>query len=459
MTLSSFDGRQWHRTESDRLVDFGNETLLGSAQPGTATGGAPTLLDVSLVVGAMRETRLPIATFPRTLTIDGPWKYDENRDEVVGSRPTTDGMTYSMQVQVPNLSAAELANATVGHPPGGDDYLAVPTSGHATDVRALAAQITADATSPYEQAMMLQAFFRSTVNFEYDTRVAPARTDDAVWDFIQSRRGYCVQFASAMAVMARTLGIPSRVAVGFLPGDPAKDDSGAYVVTGHQAHAWPELYFQGFGWVRFEPTPAVQSGAPPAWSDPTQGGSSAAGPSLDDLIHGGTGATSGTTATPTHAPGTAGRGGQTTSWAAVAAGGLGAMLLLGGGAWFAVTRSRRARTLTSEDAWRRLRHALARREVSWSDATTPRQAVLAVRDHLVERTGGDLEPDAREALVHLASAVERGRYAPRPVAPPSAQLHTWIDEVVVGLEARLAAGRVNDRSGRAAGPTAPRAGT
>jgi len=459
MTLSSFDGREWHRTESDQLVGFGADTLLGSAPQDAATGGEPTLLDVSLVVGGMRETRLPISTFPRTLQIDGPWQYDENRDEVVGGRPTTDGMTYSMRVQVPNLTADELASASVGDPPGDDDYLAVPVSGHSADVRTLAAEITADSTSPYEQAMKLQAFFRSTANFEYDTRVAPARSDDAVWDFIQSRRGYCVQFASAMAVMARTLGIPSRVAVGFLPGDLAKDDTGEYVVTGHQAHAWPELYFEGIGWVRFEPTPAVQSGAPPIWSDPAQGGSSAVGPSLDDLIHGGSGVTPGATATPTQAPGTGGRGDDAAGWAAVAGGALGALLLLGGGAWYAVTRSRRAATLTSEDAWRGLRRALARREVTWSDATTPRQAVLAVRDHLVERTGGDLEPDAREALVHLASAVERGRYAPRPVAPPSAQLRSWIDEVLAGLEARLAAARVNDRSGRAAGPTVPRSGT
>ena len=459
MTLSSFDGREWHRTESDRLVGFGADTLLGSALPGTTTGGDPTLLDVSLVVGGMRETRLPIATFPRTLQIDGPWQYDANRDEVVGSKPTTDGLTYSMRVQVPKLTAHDLANASVGNPPGDDDYLAVPDSGHAADVRTLAAQITADATSPYEQAMKLQAFFRSTANFEYDTRVAPARSNDAVWDFIQSRHGYCVHFATAMAVMARTLGIPSRVAVGFLPGDLAQDGSGVYVVTGHQAHAWPELYFQGFGWVRFEPTPAVQSGAPPLWSDPTQGGSSGAGASLDDLIHGGSRGTPGATATPTQAPGGGGRGDDAGGWAAVAGGTLAALLLLGGAAFSVVTRSRRASTLTSEDAWRRLRRALARREVTWSDATTPRQAVLAVRDHLVERTGGDLEPDARAALVNLASAVERGRYAPRPVAPPSAQLHTWIDEVLAGLEARLAPARVSGRPGPAVGPTAPRAGT
>jgi transglutaminase-like putative cysteine protease len=72
-----------------------------------------------------------------------------------------------------------------------------------------------------------------------------------------------------MTMMARTLGIPARVGVGFLPGDNNGD--GTYVVTGRKSHAWPELYFAGQGWVRFEPTPAVQSGLPPLWSDPFAG--------------------------------------------------------------------------------------------------------------------------------------------------------------------------------------------
>src|SRR5690606_21104862 len=68
---------------------------------------------------------------------------------------------------------------------------------------------------------------------------------------------------------SRTLDIPSRIGVGFLPGERAED--GTYVVTGRLAHAWPELYFEGHGWVRFEPTPATQTGPPPVWADPFTG--------------------------------------------------------------------------------------------------------------------------------------------------------------------------------------------
>ena len=80
----------------------------------------------------------------------------------------------------------------------------------------------AGATSPYRQALALRDYFRSGL-FQYDTTVDPVDTPDAIADFLRDRRGFCVQFASAYAVMARSLGIPSRVAVGFTPGEPADE--------------------------------------------------------------------------------------------------------------------------------------------------------------------------------------------------------------------------------------------
>jgi hypothetical protein len=77
-----------------------------------------------------------------------------------------------------------------------------------------------------------------------------------------SRSGYCEQFAGAYAALARSLGLPARVAVGFTPGEEDPDAPGTYVVTGRNAHAWPEVYFSGVGWVPFEPTPG--RGAPGA---------------------------------------------------------------------------------------------------------------------------------------------------------------------------------------------------
>src|SRR5690606_17583001 len=79
---------------------------------------------------------------------------------------------------------------------------------------------------------------------------------DALAIFLERKTGYCVHYASAMAVMARELGIPARIAVGFQPGARRfNDGSNIYEVSTDDLHAWPELYFDGVGWLRFEPTP------------------------------------------------------------------------------------------------------------------------------------------------------------------------------------------------------------
>lgn len=90
-------------------------------------------------------------------------------------------------------------------------------------------------------------------NFEYSTEVQPGHGNNAIENFLQIRKGYCEQFAATFAVMARTLGIPSRVAVGFTPGQ--LDSDGWYSVFSRNAHAWPEIWFDSIGWIPFEPTP------------------------------------------------------------------------------------------------------------------------------------------------------------------------------------------------------------
>ena len=97
----------------------------------------------------------------------------------------------------------------------------------------------------------LQNWFRT--EFAYDLSVQAGNSDDAVRQFLRIRRGYCEQFSATFAAMARSLGIPARVAIGFTPGE-LRDD-GLYHVYDRHAHAWPEVWFDGFGWVSFEPTP------------------------------------------------------------------------------------------------------------------------------------------------------------------------------------------------------------
>ena len=126
-----------------------------------------------------------------------------------------------------------------------------------------AARVAGSAETDYEKARTLEEWFRSDL-FTY-SETAPVEQGydgdsmDVVAKFLQVREGYCVHFSSAMAVMARTLGIPSRIAVGYRAGGTQED--GEYTVSNRQLHSWPELYIKGAGWVAFEPTPDSDSAA------------------------------------------------------------------------------------------------------------------------------------------------------------------------------------------------------
>ena len=111
----------------------------------------------------------------------------------------------------------------------------------------------------FEKALLLEAWFRDPNEFTYSIDIDPGHSarDLADWildeDSPNYRTGYCEQFATAMAAMARSLSIPSRVVLGFTPGEVLAD--GRIVVRGKNAHAWVELWMNGQGWVRFDPTP------------------------------------------------------------------------------------------------------------------------------------------------------------------------------------------------------------
>ncbi len=182
---------------------------------------------------------------------------------IVGrSLANSNGLTYTVSSALPRfdpevLKAIPLDAAPI---PEVASYTALP-SDFSPQVKALADQLTAGAGSGYEQALGLQGFFRNG-GFVYDANVAPGHSGNRIEEFLDSRRGYCEQFAGTFAAMARSLGLPARVAVGFTVGEADPDDPDLYVVRGRHAHAWPEVYLAGVGWVAFEPTPG--RGAPGA---------------------------------------------------------------------------------------------------------------------------------------------------------------------------------------------------
>jgi hypothetical protein len=161
---------------------------------------------------------------------------------------------------VPELTATQLEAAPDAVPGDiAEQYLVLP-GGFSSGVAEEARRVTAGAVTPYEVARRLQDYFRGP-SFAYDLNVAPGHGVDAMERFLfQTRRGYCEQFAGTYAAMARAVGLPARVAVGFVPGTYQGD--GLYHVQGRDAHAWPEVYIAGYGWVAFEPTPGAGRNAP-----------------------------------------------------------------------------------------------------------------------------------------------------------------------------------------------------
>ncbi len=122
-------------------------------------------------------------------------------------------------------------------------------------VAGLAAEIANGAANPYDKAVRLQDYLRRTYKYQLDVPPPPAGRDAVDYFLYEAPGGYCVYYASAMAVMLRTLGVPARVATGYAMGEY---DNGrrAYRVTGTASHAWVEVYFPTYGWVEFEPTPS-----------------------------------------------------------------------------------------------------------------------------------------------------------------------------------------------------------
>ena len=439
-TLRDYDGERWAPEGDPRgeapAVEPGTVLWpirdLTPEPPGEA---APTTTRLAVRLEGLREDRLPIPVMPRTVDVPGAIAYDSRRDEVVRSVPTSAGLEYSMDVQLLDLTAQTLRGSVDADPRDVTDYLQLPRTSRSEDVRARAQEIVAGVDSRYEQALRLQSFFRSTQNFTYAEEVDPARSDDAVWDFLGSRTGYCVQFATAMTVMARSLGIPARLAVGFLPGSP--DDDGEYVVTGRDSHAWPELYFPGAGWVRFEPTPAVQSGAPPRWADPFI---NAASPVPDDAEP-----TAAAPATPLPSSGPvprstgATRATDSDGWVAPVALGTG-LLLLAAGAFVVRRRLTVSEEMRPEVAWAHLRRRLAASGIVWTDAHTPRQAAALVAEQIESRRGAAMDPAARAALTDLARAVEDHRYAVTPRVWEHAELEQRVATVLREAGRATAAG-------------------
>jgi transglutaminase-like putative cysteine protease len=407
-TLDSFDGIEWKRTEHE-LPD--SQIITGPIPDAPASSTLPSTDRTTRVeIGEIFSSRwLPLPYPATSLTIEpGRWVYDADSLNVFGIDNTTAGVTYEVVSRELDYDSATPTNAA---PPNQlDRYLTLPEL--PAEVTEIADQVVADAgaTTPMAQAIALQSWFRDSDEFEYSLDVAGGQSDEALTDFLRDRRGYCVQFAATMAIMARHLGIPSRLDVGYTPGHNVSGTS--WTVSSDDAHAWPELYIDGLGWVRFEPTPADRTGPPPAWSVPDRTDPTTA-PSTTNPSTG--------SATPTQSARpdvglgeTGGSAGGFTFPVVPVSLVLALLLLLASPmlARMAMTRRRWSRATTPGElvlaGWEILKDVAADLGHTWDQTDTPRTLARRLQ------TTAQLDIPPAEALTRLARSTERVLYARDP---------------------------------------------
>ena len=287
ITLDAFDGEFWLPGDL-RLSRPLGET--GWEADEFKFRGNTVQVDQNIEIYALRQNFLPLLYSPVGLTTDDLILADSFRVRADGSinfdTRTSERLNYTItsRVPVPDLASLATVNGqlspifaqavadgvtqlvpTAGPPPAIparllERYTELPDD-LGPDLAVLAAAQTQAGSTPFEKMLLLESFLRT--NFVYDATASSGHTslDLTEWltdpDSRNYRRGYCEQFATAMAVMARTLDIPTRVVIGFAPGDvqPQPDGSDLIVVRALHGHAWVEAFFPGQGWVRFDPTP------------------------------------------------------------------------------------------------------------------------------------------------------------------------------------------------------------
>ncbi|MFI0882360.1 DUF3488 and DUF4129 domain-containing transglutaminase family protein [Streptomyces eurythermus] len=451
VSLDDFDGTTWkasRRAYADVPDPLPTPAGLGGAVR------RDTIRTTITAEDTYAQDALPMPYPPSRVRVSGRWRYEPVGMTLSGDRgQTTRGERYEVTSLDVKPTAEQLAAAPP--PPAAlwEQYTKVPSSLPKVVART-AKEVTAGARSHYEEAVKLQDYFAVTGGFQYDTQVEAGQGPRAIANFLEDKQGFCVHFSFAMAAMARTLGIPARVAVGFAPGSPQSD--GTVVVNQRDAHAWPELYFEGVGWTRFEPTPT--RGTTPSYTQSDTPGSSlpdetlpsrrasstpsaaaspsescAGGPSRPESCDSPSAA-----AVPHHDP-------DDSDWWVWPLIGVGALLVLvvplSPLLWRRRTRALRlgghdrtpggaaAHTLA---AWQELTDSAWDHGIPPDESLTPRKAA----ERMVRL--GRLEPAAGAAVHRVADAVEQVLYAPRP--RPAAGTARDVREAVEGLRSVASAG-------------------
>ena len=425
------------------------------AAPGVARGvretRTSTLVKVSTgVVGySSRLAVLPLPYAPSALQATGSWQEDPTTLMVYSTGQQLSGLNYTVTSTQPGLDNRVL-DLRPEYPASIKAYMGFPP-GPQRDLARLAERITRGAHTKFAQALALQRYFTTSSNgFTYNLGVTLPDNIHGLTQFLfQSKQGYCQQFAFAMAALAREVDIPSRIAVGYTAGQPEANGQWWKVTTG-DAHAWPELYFRDYGWLRFEPTPGGSTGQgtattpnyapPPAFGSVPPPGQTSPGTRLPPR------GLTGANAAHLRQSGPAGSGASRVAGHSFVPQILLILAIVTGLALIApmvarwLTRRSRLRLLgryarrqhggllpgpdphrdaeLAHAAWRELRDNLADFGLASRVSDSPRGLAGRVAATL------HLEPVARAALDRIVKAEERARYATAPLGPGTLRADT-----------------------------------
>lgn len=407
-TLDEFNGINW---EPDAVVDPDNDVTAFPTPPGLDDEVLRVGYTASIEITEANGRWLPVP-YP-AVSIEGlvgDWRWEPDGLAVRSTGGSLDGQRYDVdyldiqpdQGQLMTDLTSDIADVYTDLPrqlPPIVEETALAVAGTGTN---------------YERAIALQEFFADG-DFQYSLD-APVEDHydgsgiEVIAHFLEAKSGYCVHFASAMAIMARAVDIPSRVVVGFQPGESQMvDTQRGFVVDSSDLHAWPELYFEGIGWLRFEPTPgrgeapsysilgALDDPETPEFEGPNPAATPGAAPTTaPDLPE-----------EPAEGPTTRVPGFAEQYAPALIAGGIGLvvlLLLLTPAGLRTLVRSRRMRAVRSGDAaaaWAEVRDTSHDHDWIAPDTETPRQ--LSERLSVVV---GD------SAVASLQRGVEAAAYAP-----------------------------------------------
>ncbi|OUE28790.1 Protein-glutamine gamma-glutamyltransferase [Clavibacter michiganensis] len=438
-TLSRFEGEEWApsplRPPEENTVDAIGPDL------GARRDVPVEDVEARVQVEGSSSAWLPAPYAPRSVSgLEGTWRWSEQGLAIRSSDSDSRDQSYTVRSELPRPTREQLEAVPAATAGDLAPFLQIP-DGTPAIVGSTTADVLDGIDDPYDQALALQRFFTGG-QFRY-SEDAPVQQGydgsgvDVVGEFLRVRAGYCVHFASAMAIMAREAGIPSRVAVGYLPGNQVGRDGDliTYRVGSHDLHSWPELYFAGIGWIPFEPTPGRGQAAP--YAQPSAAPSAAPTPSASPTPSAAATPSAAPAPTSSAAPGTSGTGAARIPWAGIGVAALVLLVLALLAVPALLRRSRRARRLRAlaggdapaGTAWREAEDRAVDLGIRVPDTESPRE--------LGRRLAGD-DPRLRDPVALLVGARERERFA-RSDAPVDAETGAAQADALVAIGEALAA--------------------